>query len=62
MKTVITKNWKTTLSGVAVGLIAAAAYLGWITSDQAVSITSVLTALGLIAAKDNNVTGGEVKQ
>jgi hypothetical protein len=62
MKTVIVKNWKTTLSGVAVGLIAAAAYLGWITGDQAVSITSVLTALGLIAAKDNNVTGGEVKQ
>jgi hypothetical protein len=58
MKTVIVKNWKTTLSGVAVGLIAAAAYLGWITGDQAVSITSVLTALGLIAAKD----GGEVKQ
>jgi hypothetical protein len=62
MKKIIVKNWKTTLSGVAVGLIAAAGYLGWITNDQAISITTVLTALGLIAAKDNNVTGGEVKQ
>lgn len=62
MKNLIVKNWKTTLSGIAIGLIAAATYLGWITADQAVSITSVLTALGFIAAKDNNVSGGEVKQ
>ena len=57
MKTFIIRNWKTTLSGVAVGLIAAASYLNWITADQAVSITSVLTALGFIAAKDSNVSG-----
>lgn len=56
------KNWKTTLSGIAVGLITAAAYLDWITAEQAMAITSMLTALGLIAAKDSNVTGGEVKQ
>jgi hypothetical protein len=56
------KSWKTTLSGVAVGLIAAASYFNWITSDQAVSIMSVLTALGFIAAKDANVTGGDAKQ
>jgi hypothetical protein len=62
MKNLIVKNWKTTLSGIAIGVIAAATYLNWITADQAVSITSVLTALGLIAAKDNNVSGGEVKQ
>ena len=62
MKNLIVKNWKTTLSGIAIGAIAAATYLGWITPDQGVSITSVLTALGLIAAKDNNVRGGEVKQ
>jgi hypothetical protein len=62
MKTFIIKNWKTTLSGIAIGAIAAASYLGWITADQAVGITSVLTALGLIAAKDNNVTGGKVSQ
>lgn len=58
MKTLLLKNWKTTLSGVAIGLIATATYLGWITPDQGVSITSVLTALGFVVAKDNNVTGG----
>lgn len=52
------KNWKTTLAGVAVGLITAATALHYITVDQATAITGVLTALGLISAKDHNVTGG----
>lgn len=58
----MTKNWKTTAAGVLVALLAAATYFGWLTQEQSISITSVLTALGLIAAKDNNVTGGDVKQ
>ena len=56
------KNWKTTAAGVLVALLAAATYFGWLTEEQGKSITSVLTALGLIAAKDGNVTGGSVKQ
>lgn len=58
----MTKNWKTTAAGVLVALLAAAFYFGWLTEELWMSITSVLTALGLIAAKDNNVTGGSVKQ
>ena len=58
----MTKNWKTTAAGVLVALLAAATYFGWLTQEQSISITSVLTALGLIAAKDNNVTGGNIKQ
>jgi hypothetical protein len=56
------KNWKTTIAGIAVAAIAAASYLGWITAEQAGAITAALTGLGLIAAKDSNVTGGNVKQ
>lgn len=46
------KNWKTTLAGVVVALIAGATYLGYLSADQAVAITGTLTALGLIAAED----------
>lgn len=56
------KNWKTTAAGIAVAIIAAATYMGWITSEQAAAITGALTGLGLIAAKDSNVTGGNTKQ
>lgn len=56
------KNWKTTTAGLAVGLIAAATFLHWITPEQATAITGVLVSLGFIAAKDNNVTGGTKTQ
>lgn len=56
------KNWKTTAAGVLVALLAAATYFGWLTEEQGTSIMGLLTALGLFAAKDNNVTGGSVKQ
>ena len=46
------KNWKTTLAGIIVAVIAGATYLGYLTADQAVAITGTLTALGLIAAED----------
>lgn len=51
------KNWKTTIAGVLVALITLATYQGWITAEQATSITGALTALGLIVAKDNDVSG-----
>lgn len=58
----MTKNWKTTAAGVMVAILAAATYFGWLTEEQGTSIMGLLTALGLFAAKDNNVTGGDVKQ
>ena len=51
------KNWKTTLAGVLVGAIALATYMGYVSEDQAAQIVAALTALGLIIAKDNDVTG-----
>jgi len=51
------KSWKTTIAGVAVAVIALATYLGWVTVDQAAQITAALTALGLIVAKDGDVSG-----
>lgn len=55
------KNWKTTVAGIAVAAIAVATALGWITAEQSASISAALVSLGLIAAKDNNVTGGTQK-
>lgn len=52
------KNWKTTVAGLAVAAIAVATALNWITADQSAAITAALVSLGLIAAKDSNVTGG----
>lgn len=62
------KNWKTTSSGIALILtgitaIVFAAKKG--TLDQTVisaSATSILSGIGLILAKDSNVTGGTVQQ
>jgi len=51
------KNWKTTVAGLAIGLIAAATALNWITAEQAGAITAALTSIGLILAKDSGVTG-----
>lgn len=56
------KNWKTTLAGITVAAIAAATALGYLTPEQATAISGALTALGLLAAKDSNVTGGTVEQ
>lgn len=51
------KNWKTTLAGVLVGAIALATYMGYLSGEQAAQVTAALTALGLIVAKDHNVSG-----
>jgi hypothetical protein len=61
-------NWKTTLAGVAVGATAVA-HLATMISTGHIDPASIYTdlmalagALGLVAAKDANVTGGSVKQ
>ena len=56
------KNWKTSIAGILVILITVATTLGWITPAIAAAITSLLVSLGLMAAKDNNVTGGTTPQ
>lgn len=61
------KNWKTTVSGVLtiLGGIAAGGKLivaGQMTEGIGVIITAVTAGIGLLHAKDNNVTGGTVQQ
>jgi len=53
----ILKNWKTTLSGVLIAGLAFVNYKGFITTDELLLITSLLTSLGLIVAKDGDKTG-----
>lgn len=57
----LTINWKTTALGVLA--LANAAYKFWTTKTvSSEDITAVLVAFGLLAAKDVNVTGGNVEQ
>ena len=56
------KNWKTTLAAVIVALIGAAAAMEYITPDVAGAITTIAVSIGLIAAKDSDVTGGTKQQ
>lgn len=62
----MTKSWKTTLSGAIAIIIAAGnAIQGMLNGtpvDMATTIAAVMAGIGLIAAKDGNVTGGTVKQ
>ena len=51
------KNWKTTVAGVAIAIVAGLSALHLITPDQASSLTAVLAAFGLSAAKDGDKTG-----
>ena len=58
----ITKNWKTFLSG-AIGIaVQILPQLGFIDQDVANAISVIAASLGLIAAKDSNVTGGTKPQ
>jgi hypothetical protein len=63
---IMTKSWKTTLSGVIAIVIAAGnAIQGMLSGtpvDMATTIAAVMAGIGLISAKDNDVTGGTVKQ
>jgi hypothetical protein len=56
------KNWKTTLAGVAIGLVTALSALNIISVEAATAIISALAALGFVVAKDSNVTGGTTQQ
>lgn len=58
------RSWKTGLAGIlaVVPTILHALFPQVITTEVAVSITSVLVSLGLIAAKDSNVTGGKTEK
>lgn len=62
------KNWKTTSAGILaiVGGIVRfyfAVKAGNITEEAVLTATTaILTGIGLISAKDNNVTGGSVQQ
>lgn len=53
------KNWKTTLSGLG-AIVSGIALI--VKGDIAGGVTAVITGIGLVAAKDSNVTGGDVKQ
>ena len=60
------KSWKTTFSGLAAILVAVVnAVNGMINGhpvDWAVTMSAIMAGIGLIMAKDSNVTGGTVKQ
>lgn len=60
------KNWKTTVSGIIAIVIALAGAAQALISGGAVDWTAVISAIiagvGLISAKDNNVTGGTVNR
>lgn len=60
------KSWKTTLAGIC-AILAALANVGNAIAagtaiDYPATIAIILPAIGLIFAKDSNVTGGSVKQ
>lgn len=56
------KNWKTTLAGLfmLLGIVGKDLQAGKI--DPATDFAGVMGAVGLIAAKDHNVSGGTVQQ
>ena len=51
------KNWKTTLAGVIVAALGVASAMSWISVEVSGAILTIATAVGLVAAKDNNVSG-----
>ena len=57
----MTKNWKTTLSGIASIIGGVALFVNHPEQIEA-AFAAVSLGFGLIFAKDNNVTGGSVPQ
>jgi hypothetical protein len=55
--TFFAKNWKTTVGGLLVGITAILLQSGVITVEISSVVTTVLIALGFIAAKDGDKTG-----
>lgn len=58
----ISKNWKTSLSGLIGLLTVFAISQHWITQTTAEAIGTLAVSSGLVAAKDGNVTGGTKQQ
>lgn len=60
----LSKNWKTTIAGI-IAIIIQVGPIIWpryITPSVANTISTIAAALGLIAAKDSNVTSDTVKE
>lgn len=58
----VTKNWKTTAAGLIGVVTLFALSQHWITQQTATDIGLLAGSLGLVAAKDGNVTGGTNQQ
>lgn len=58
----LTKNWKTSVAGLIGILTVYAVSQHWISKDTATAIGTLAGSLGLLAAKDGNVTGGTKQQ
>lgn len=56
------KSWKTTLAGVITAGTAISLAMGWISPQVAAAIGGLAVSLGLVSAKDSNVTGGTKQQ
>lgn len=56
------KSWKTTVAGLALPILGFATAMHWITIEVAGAIGTLAVSLGLMSAKDNNVTGGTKHQ
>jgi hypothetical protein len=56
------KNWKTTLSGLAAVAVYAVGQFVPEYKSVADMVFAALVGIGLLAAKDQNVTGGTVRQ
>ncbi len=52
----LTKSWKTTVAGVVSGVVATLLYMGVIDAAQAAAILAALQAVGLISARDGDVS------
>ena len=58
----ITKNWKTFVSGAIALAVQILPQLGIIDQQTATAISVIAASLGLLVAKDHNVTGGTKPQ
>lgn len=60
-------SWKTTAAGLGMILNGISGILHWINPeipgpDPSTALASIMAGIGLLCAKDGNVTGGSVKQ
>ena len=52
------KNWKTSLSGLIVGLVSVFVHLGKIDAETGNALIGITGSLGLLSAQDGNTSGG----